>query len=1701
MGAEVDRLEVQVEAQASKANKQLDSLINKLERVSTALTGVNASGLTGFANGISKIAGASAQLGNVKTADFTRLAKNLEKMAGVDQSSLNRTSASLNAMSQSLGKIRGASQSALQISELAKNISKLGNKSVQSAMENMPKLASGLSEMMATLSKAPAVSNNLIQMTNALASLASQGSKVGSVINSMGATGSKGTSLLSGWLGKLTTSTGRATKATKSFSQIAGSFYANFYVAMRGLRSAWSATGSSMDFLETVNYFEVAMRKLGDDAAANWEQAGYDSAEAYAKSFSERAKQLTQKMTGYNVDEDGNTTYAGVKNLGMNPESVMNYQAMFAQVSESIGVAEESALNFSTALTMLGADWASLRNTTFEQAWEKFASALAGQSRAVRAFGIDITNATLQEYAYKYGLTTAIAEMNQATKAQLRLLAILDQSKVAFGDLANTMQSPSNQLRMLRQNFSNLARTIGNLFLPIVEKVLPYINGLVMALQRLFTWIGSLLGIKFNSINSSIGGMDNGFEDLVGGADDAEDSLNGANDAAKKLKNTILGFDEINQLNDNTDSSGGSGSGGGIGGGSPLLDEEIANALVKYQEEWDKAFDRMENKAQDIADRICNAFKRGDYEGIGRYISTGITKGLESINWDSVYSVAKKFGTGFAEFLNGLISPSLFGAVGKTIAGALNTAIYAELSFGETFDFKNLGNSIASGINNFFRTFDFGALAQTFNVWAKGILDAIITALDNTDWEMIGRQIGTFFAELDFMEVGAKVGKAIWKAINAGLEVFARVFDAAPIETTIVTMLGFNKAWKAIFGTNVISGLSKVSKGWKTFSEKIFLVTKSLKGNKAATNLLNACYPELGKKIKNVSSTFASFQKNMGGSFWSNLKGSIENIRNSMTGLQKGVTGAIAVFGEFTLVKSGFKDIASGADNLVASIGKIAAGAGLASAALYTAFGPAGLVVAGITGVVGAVKGINEAIDEIRLNSMFETLKTNGVTSLEDLSNVATKTFDEITSGVDETKEKLDSISQTKESIEGTTANIDKLRSAIDNGAYTASEKVPEIIQQFQSLLEESKSVFEEEYEVITGNMAGAWYDFLTAQGVAVPEAIAQLASYREQANTAYAEIEDTIESLTEEFNNGKISPEEYNSKLEPLLKQIAEANGNGAIDNATKAIQDFGGALDLSKYIDENNELSVDSLISDIDIVTQSAKDAQSDLDSVVGDNKETLDDYKQYLESMGVDMSGMDWSVFYGASDSQQKKGEQAIKDAYQSYADQLQYCLLEQLPSVVEDATAGYEDLAPWEKFFTSKEEYVQEAINEWKSNVFSPITKKIQGDFEQLGIDGSLYAEDAADKMITSIFDEIADSGAASMNGSNFIKMKEDWKTSLNTTFDEVTKNVNPEKYGEEMGTKYTDGLSKSSSKLDGVMGNFTNIIGVFTGKATSDFNSLRDNISNSTDSSANSISSFGQSSSYNLNSLGNPIMSTRESFVDLARNIANSSDSSKTAIGSFGDKISSVMSTAIDKVLGFSQSANTNFDSTKGKANDLSSTLDTTTESAKNLYNQSGKTFEIKTDTNSFSTLRGAISGVFDAVNNLFSFNGRTLAIGGGISVAGTGSIGIRGYATGGFPETGELFMARENGINEMVGRIGNHSAVATNDQIVEGIQSGVEAAMMNVMMAFAGQQGSGSGGGEPTLEFTWKTDNETIYKMAMKGKESYDRRYHITKEI
>lgn len=600
----------------------------------------------------------------------------------------------------------------------------------------------------------------------------------------------------------------KTTDLTTSLAQAFGKFYASYFLVIRGTKKLWGAIKSTADYIEAYNYFDVAMGKVGADWEHQWEKyserAGVSSAEEYADSFADRLNTELRKLSGVNLEidaqGDGLLTTNSMKNLGLNIQEVTQYASQLASVTNSVGQTGETTLAIADSFTKLAGDISSLFNVSYSTVATNLQSGLIGQSRALYKYGIDITNATLQTKAYELGLEKAVSEMTQMEKMQLRVLAILEQSKVSWGDLANTLQSPSNQIRLLKNNFAELAMVIGQLFMPILSKVLPIINGVVIALKRLAVMIANFFGIKLNLSEYGQGYSD--LEEDIGGVSDGFDE---ATKSVKKFKGQLQKFDELNNL------STGSNSGKGEGIGSTIdLTDEILKATDEYNKAWQKAFDEMENKAEKFADKIMRIFnkiidyfKRGDFEGLGRWIGDSLTKALDSIPWDKIYESVKDFGKGLAEFMNGLISPGLFGSVGRTIASVLNTAIYGALSFGKNFDFTNLGNSIAEGINQFFSTFDFKALADALNTWAKGLLDAMIEALSKTNWSNVGHQIGTFIEKLDLIAVGTKIVAAIWEAIKAAFKGWMGSFEEAPIETALITAFvafKFTKLGKFIAG-------------------------------------------------------------------------------------------------------------------------------------------------------------------------------------------------------------------------------------------------------------------------------------------------------------------------------------------------------------------------------------------------------------------------------------------------------------------------------------------------------------------------------------------------------------------------------------------------------------------------------------------------------------------------------------------------------------------------------------------------------------------------------------------------------------------------------------------------------------------------------------------------------------------------------------
>ena len=580
---EIDQLQIKIEAEASKANSAIDTLATKLDTLYNSLGRINGASVSSFASSVTQLSSAVQGVASIDGRTFSALARNIDKIASINSANLMSSAYSVSSFAQAFNNLGNVSNGTKNIGALASNISKLGGKNVQVAIANLPQLAQALKQVMTVLSTSPKVTNNLIKMTNALANLASQGAKVKTASNAM----------VNG-LERTNVAAQRTSKSAMSLARAFGKFYANYFLLVRGFKALYGSMQSAMELTETVNYFEVTLRNIGENAKSDWEKYGYESADAYAETFAQRLKQSTEKLTGFAVSDTGKVTKSQFAGLGISPAMATQYSAMFAQVANSIGMTEEASVALSEAFVRLGADWASLRNVDFDVAYEKLASGLSGQSRALRAFGIDITMATLQETAFRNGITKSVSEMTQAEKSYLRLIAIIEQSEVAFGDLANTLQSPANQIRMLEQGVENLATLTGNLFIPILSKALPVLNGFVIALQRIVIAVSESMGIDTSGFNTSLGGMTDEFGGLTDGIEDTTE-------AAEAFNKATRGWDELNILGSKNDK--------GYGVGNDIVENAELNkaffaSIEKYRKAWSDAYDNIENNAEDFADKL-----------------------------------------------------------------------------------------------------------------------------------------------------------------------------------------------------------------------------------------------------------------------------------------------------------------------------------------------------------------------------------------------------------------------------------------------------------------------------------------------------------------------------------------------------------------------------------------------------------------------------------------------------------------------------------------------------------------------------------------------------------------------------------------------------------------------------------------------------------------------------------------------------------------------------------------------------------------------------------------------------------------------------------------------------------------------------------------------------------------------------------------
>ena len=486
-GTTIDSLQIEISSNSNSASRGLDALTRSLKKLQTATS--RGLGLTAV---VDELKTADSSINSSSLDGLNKAVETLTKLGGVK-------------ISASIGRNITAIASAINGADFSGSRAKI--ESLMDALSPLETIGrTKLSSIVTTFKKLPEALNaidtralytKVQSLTRIFQPLATEMEKI-----------SQGFSAFPAKIQRLIRSTDNLTLANKK----ASNSYINLYAKLRMIVTAIKGIATtiakwinlSSEYTETLNLFTVAMGKYADEA--------YDYAHMVGDA------------------------------MGIDPAEWMQNQAIFMTLADGFGVVGDRAHTMSQQLTQLGYDLSSFYNITVEDAMLKLQSGLSGELEPLRRLGYDLSQAKLEATALSLGIDKAVSSMTQAEKAELRYYAIMTQVTNAHGDMARTLDAPANQLRILNAQVTQLGRALGNFFIPLLNKVLPYIIASVKVLREVLDVFMDLLGIELAEVDFGEGSITSATEEVVENLEDGQKE-------AKKLKSYMLGFDELNVFN------------------------------------------------------------------------------------------------------------------------------------------------------------------------------------------------------------------------------------------------------------------------------------------------------------------------------------------------------------------------------------------------------------------------------------------------------------------------------------------------------------------------------------------------------------------------------------------------------------------------------------------------------------------------------------------------------------------------------------------------------------------------------------------------------------------------------------------------------------------------------------------------------------------------------------------------------------------------------------------------------------------------------------------------------------------------------------------------------------------------------------------------------------------------------------------------
>lgn len=753
--ADVDITSLSVEISAESHGAELN-----IDKLATAISNLRTKG--NVAKVYSSLDKLSASISALKSAStgLDGLSKITSFMNGLANVDLTQSAKGIRSVANALNKISSVNLGNMDFSGLGSKMNSLKNglSPISSISDSSIKSLRGVSSAINSIAKIPSITKKLDSKTlddfaevckkvaSAISPLASKLDKVGRSFSSL-------PSKIKSAINSTTRFSSANWKASTSLSSLASQLEtikkrAAQLVSLKAIATYLAnAVAKFNDFYEATDLFNNAMGEL-----------------------SGQATELINKMESL---------------LGIDPTEAMTNIATIQSLATSFGLASDKAYILSKNLTQLAYDESSYWNKDTATTFTAIASAISGELEPIRRLGVDLSQARLQQELLALGFNKQVSSLSQADKAVLRYIAIMKQTTNIQGNLAQTISSPANMVRILKSEISQLAKAVGQLLYPAFKAILPVLIAAVDLIKEFVVSLASVFGQKieftdFSKTQKDIGGVTSAMDDTA----DATKA------AAKAAKDYTMGFDELNII-DPSQNSGSSGSGSGGAAGNLLGDVDLSQYDM-FKDYAGSAVDEIKAKLKSLDSfqigtqigeqlnklmgMIYNAIHSIDWASLGAFFADGVNGLVDSVDWDLFGRLlADRFIIEF-ELLGGFLSQLDWTSVLNAFIDGFSGFFHELSDWIATVDWTGVGEKLTDKLSDALQNVEIEKLARVFFNFitdsinavsdflagtdsyqlGQDLVDFAIRAVTSVDWAGLAQAIGRFFGEafieaLDFM--------------------------------------------------------------------------------------------------------------------------------------------------------------------------------------------------------------------------------------------------------------------------------------------------------------------------------------------------------------------------------------------------------------------------------------------------------------------------------------------------------------------------------------------------------------------------------------------------------------------------------------------------------------------------------------------------------------------------------------------------------------------------------------------------------------------------------------------------------------------------------------------------------------------------------------------------------------------------------------